>query len=76
MTLLSEKGESNKTYAKKISYEALYEAPLTRKTRLYCPNNIFLRAQVRYSYSFNKPIQAYGFQVQNTFFGWYGVAAF
>ena len=34
MTLLSERGESNKTNANKVSYEALYEAPLTRKTRL------------------------------------------
>ena len=35
MTLLSESGESNKTNAKEVSYEALYEVPLTRKTRLY-----------------------------------------
>ena len=34
LTLLSEKGVSNKTSANKVSYEALYEAPLTRKTRL------------------------------------------
>ena len=34
MTLLSERGESNKTYAKEVSYEASYEAPLTRKSRL------------------------------------------
>ena len=34
MTLLSERGESNKTNANKVSYEASYEAPLTRKTRL------------------------------------------
>ena len=33
MTLLSERGESNKTNANKVSYEASYEAPLTRKTR-------------------------------------------
>ena len=32
--LLSERGESYKTNANKVSYEALYEAPLTRKTRL------------------------------------------
>ena len=32
---LSERGEANKTNAKKVLYEALYEAPLTRKTRLY-----------------------------------------
>ena len=34
MTLLSERGESNKTNAKKVSNEVLYEAPLARKTRL------------------------------------------
>ena len=34
MTLLSESGESNKTNANKVSYEASYEAPLTRKTSL------------------------------------------
>ena len=34
MTLLSERGESNKTDAKEVSYEASYEAPLSRKTRL------------------------------------------
>ena len=34
LTLLSERGESNKTNANKVSYKALYEAPLTRKTRL------------------------------------------
>ena len=38
MTLLSERGESNKTNANKVSYEASYEAPLTRKTRLKCMN--------------------------------------
>ena len=31
---LRERGESNKTNANKISYEASYEAPLTKKTRL------------------------------------------
>ena len=35
MTLLSERGESNKTNANKVLYRASYEAPLTRKTRLY-----------------------------------------
>ena len=35
MTLLSERGESNKTNANKVLYGASYEAPLTRKTRLY-----------------------------------------
>ena len=34
MTLLSERGESNKTNANEVSYEASYEAPLTRKTRI------------------------------------------
>ena len=34
LTLLSKRGESNKTNAKEVSYEASYEAPLTRKTRL------------------------------------------
>ena len=34
MTLLSERGKSNKTNANKVLYEASYEAPLTRKTRL------------------------------------------
>ena len=34
MNLLSQRGESNKTYANKVLYEASYEAPLTRKTRL------------------------------------------
>ena len=34
MTLLSERGESNKSNANKVSYEALYQAQLTRKTRL------------------------------------------
>ena len=34
MTLLSERGESYKTNANKVSYKALYEVPLTRKTRL------------------------------------------
>ena len=34
MTLLSERGESIKTNANKVSYKALYEALLTRKTRL------------------------------------------
>ena len=34
MTMLSERGESNKTDAKEVLYEASYEAPLTRKTRL------------------------------------------
>ena len=38
MTLLSERGKSNKTNAKEVSYEASYEAPLTRKTRLYLAN--------------------------------------
>ena len=37
MALLSERGESNKTDAKEVSYEALHEAPLTRKTRLKSP---------------------------------------
>ena len=35
MTLLSKRGESTKTNANKVSYKASYEAPLTRKTRLY-----------------------------------------
>ena len=35
LTLLSERGDSYKTDANKIWYEALYKAPLTRKTRLY-----------------------------------------
>ena len=34
MTLLLKRGESNKTIGNKVSYEASYEAPLTRKTRL------------------------------------------
>ena len=34
MTLLSERGESNKSNANKVLYEASYEAPLTTKTRL------------------------------------------
>ena len=34
LTLLSERGESYKTNANKVSYEASYEDPLTRKTRL------------------------------------------
>ena len=34
MTLLSRRGESNKTNANKASYEASYKTPLTRKTRL------------------------------------------
>ena len=34
LTLLSEKGESYKTNANEVSYEASYKAPLTRKTRL------------------------------------------
>ena len=34
MTLLSERGESNKSNANKVSYEASYKASLTRKTRL------------------------------------------
>ena len=32
--LLSERGESYKTNANKVSYEASYKAPLTRKTSL------------------------------------------
>ena len=32
---LRERSESNKTNANKVLYEATYEAPLTRKTRLY-----------------------------------------
>ena len=34
MTLLSERCVSNKTDGKEVSYKALYEDPLTRKTRL------------------------------------------
>ena len=34
LTLLSDLGESNKTNANEVSYEASYEAPLSRKTRL------------------------------------------
>ena len=34
LTLLSERDESYKTNANEVSYEASYEAPLTRKTRL------------------------------------------
>ena len=34
MTLLSERGESNKIDANKVSQKASYKAPLTRKTRL------------------------------------------
>ena len=34
LTLLSERGESNKTNAKKVSYKGSYEASLTTKTRL------------------------------------------
>ena len=33
MTLHSERGESNKTNAKKVLYKASYEVPLTKKTR-------------------------------------------
>ena len=35
LTHLSLSEKSYKTDAKEVSYEALYEAPLTRKTRLY-----------------------------------------
>ena len=34
LTLLSESGESSKTNANDVSYKALYEASLTRKTKL------------------------------------------
>ena len=45
MNLLSERGESNKTNANKVSYEASYEAPLsplTIKTRLYRPKDLLV----------------------------------
>ena len=35
MTLPSERVESNKTNANKVSYKASYKAPLTRKTTLF-----------------------------------------
>jgi hypothetical protein len=34
MNLLSKRGESKQKDGNKVSYKALYEAPLTRKTRL------------------------------------------
>ena len=34
LILLSERGESYKTNANEVSYEASFKAPLTRKTRL------------------------------------------
>ena len=40
LTLLSEGGESNKNNANEVSYEASYEALLTRKTRLKKYNEI------------------------------------
>ena len=40
MTHLSLGAKSYKTDAKEVSYEASYEAPLTRKTRLYTEGSI------------------------------------
>ena len=47
MTMLSERGESNKTNANKVSYKALYESPLNSDlffengAKLKIPNEIF-----------------------------------
>ena len=54
MTLHSERGESNKTNAKKVLYKASYEVPLTKKTRhesLFSKDFVsrdFLKKQRRY----------------------------
>ena len=57
MTLLSERGESNKTNANKVSYEASYEAPLTRKTRLKCMKIIMLLQKLFYFNVHQKPMK-------------------
>ena len=54
MTLPSERVESNKTNANKVSYKASYKAPLTRKTTLFydvtrdsIANNFFIDVSCR-----------------------------